>query len=161
VAPGQVTKRDRKAASSQSRKSSPEIVVLSRENAERYEPTQKEICISISDPSAEPARLSPRFVSVLRLWFSDVVETEDPADILFALDHASSISEFFEAASEVDRIVLHCNMGVSRSPAVALGLCDLHGWATAELERKHPGWNRLVRSVMRDYARSDKTRRHA
>jgi predicted protein tyrosine phosphatase len=147
-------KRAKKSDSSRARKPSPEMVVLSRENAERYEPTQREICISISDPSAPPARLSPRFVSVLRLWFSDVVETEDPTDILFALDHASSISEFFEAASEVDRIVLHCNMGISRSPGVALGLCDLNGWATAELERKHPGWNRLVRSVMRQYAKS-------
>ena len=153
--------RGQKSASSQSRKSSPEMVVLSRENAEQYEPTQREICISISDPSAVPARLSPRFVSVLRLWFSDVVETEDPADILFALEHATSISEFLEAASEVDRIVLHCNMGISRSPGVALGLCDLNGWATAELERKHPGWNRLVRGVMREFAKSDKARRHA
>lgn len=152
--------RGRKSASSQSRKPSPEIVVLSRENVEQYEPTQREICISISDPSAEPARLSPKFVSVLRLWFSDVVESGDPGDILFAIDHASSISEFFEAASDVDRIILHCNMGISRSPGVALGLCDLNGWATAELERKHPGWNRLVRSVMREYAKSDKARRH-
>jgi predicted protein tyrosine phosphatase len=137
------------------------MVVLSRENAQQYEPTQREICISISDPSAEPARLSPRFVSVLRLWFSDVVESEDPSDILFALEHATSISAFLDEASEVDRIVLHCNMGISRSPAVALGLCDLNGWATAELERKHPGWNRLVRAVMRQYAKSDKARRHA
>ena len=153
--------RRKKPASSHAAKSSPEMLVLSRENAERYEPTQREICISISDPSAAPARLSPRFVAVLRLWFSDVVESEDPADILFALDHATSISEFFESASEVDRIVLHCNMGISRSPGVALGLCDVNGWATAELERKHPGWNRLVRSVMREYAKSDKARRRA
>ncbi|HJP58756.1 MAG TPA: hypothetical protein VJ865_02105 [Gemmatimonadaceae bacterium] len=154
-------KRGKKSASSELPKSSPEMVVLSRENVEQYEPTKREICISISDPSAAPARLSPRFLSVLRLWFSDVVESEDPADILFALDHATSISEFLEAAPDVDRIVLHCNMGVSRSPGVALGLCDLHGWATAELERKHPGWNRLVRSVMREYAKSEKARRHA
>jgi predicted protein tyrosine phosphatase len=161
VATREVMKRGRKSASSPSRKSSPEIVVLSRENAEQYEPTQREICISISDPSAAPARLSPRFASVLRLWFSDVVESEDPGDILFAIDHATSISKFLEDASEVDRIVLHCNMGISRSPGVALGLCDLRGWATAELERKHPGWNRLVRAVMREYATSDKPRRQA
>jgi hypothetical protein len=40
-------------------------------------------------------------------------------------------------------------MGVSRSPGVALGLCDVRGWATAPLERAHPGWNRLVREVMK------------
>ena len=154
-------KPGKKSASPQPRESAPEMLVLSREKAEQYEPTQREICISISDPSAEPARLSPRFASVLRLWFSDVIESEDPSDILFALEHATSISAFLDGASEVDRIVLHCNMGISRSPGVALGLCDLNGWATAELERKHPGWNRLVRAVMRELAKSDKARRHA
>src|SRR5690349_23473441 len=44
-----------------------------------------------------------------------------------------SIAEFMAGVRDVDRIVLHCNMGMSRSPGVALGLCDLHGWATAEI----------------------------
>lgn len=131
-----------------SRRSNPQLIVLSREEVERYEPRRKEICISISDPYAKPARLSSRFVAVIRMYFSDVMEREDPTDILFEPDHARAIKKFIEAAPEFDRIVLHCNMGISRSPGVALGLCDLNGWATAELERKHPGWNRLVRSVM-------------
>jgi predicted protein tyrosine phosphatase len=125
------------------------VVVLSREDVERYVPSQREICISISDPFAPPAQLSPRFQAVLRLYFTDVVERGDPSDVLFAPEDASAIADFFDTAPEFDRVVLHCNMGISRSPGVALGLCDLNGWATAELERKHPGWNRLVRSVMR------------
>ncbi len=133
-------------------RSAPELVVLSREEVERYEAHIDEICISISDPSAEPARLSPRFTAVLRLAFNDVVERGDPSDILFALEHAGAIADFIERCPNARRIVVHCNMGVSRSPGVALGLCDLHGWATAELERKHPGWNRLVRAVMREAA---------
>ncbi len=132
------------------RRKNPQLIVLSREEVERYEPRRKEICISISDPSARPARLSPRFAAVIRMYFSDVTEPEDPADVLFAAEHAQAIRDFIEAAPDFDRIILHCNMGMSRSPGVALGLCDLHGWATAELERKHPSWNRLVRSVMRD-----------
>jgi len=130
--------------------------VLSREEVERYEPGRREICISISDPFAKPARLSARFQSVLRLYFNDVVERGDPSDILFEIEHAAAITTFLDSAPEFKRLVLHCNMGVSRSPGVALGLCDLKGWATAELERKHPGWNRLVRSVMRDSAKSQK-----
>jgi len=137
-----------------SRKSTPQLVVLSREEVERYEPGRREICISISDPFAKPARLSPRFQSVLRLYFNDVVERGDPSDILFETEHAAAIMTFLDNAPEFNRLVLHCNMGVSRSPGVALGLCDLKGWATAELERKHPGWNRLVRTVMRDSAKS-------
>jgi predicted protein tyrosine phosphatase len=136
------------------RKTNPKLIVLSREEVERYEPGRKEICISISDPYAKPARLSPRFKAVVRMYFSDVTESGDPLDVLFTTDHASAITDFIEGAPDFDRIVLHCNMGISRSPGVALGLCDLNGWATAELERKHPGWNRLVRMVMRESAQS-------
>jgi len=153
MAPREVTKRKRKSSGTAHARRAPDLLVLSREEIERYEPRQKEICISISDPFAHPAQLSKRFESVLRLYFDDVVERGDPADVLFAADHATAIAEFMAGVRDVDRIVLHCNMGMSRSPGVALGLCDLHGWATAELERKHPGWNRLVRSVMRATAK--------
>jgi len=126
----------------------PELVVLSREDVEQYEPASREICISISDPGAAPAGLSPSFVAVLRISFDDVLERGDPTDVLFADDHARAIHDFMDRNADVDRVVLHCNMGVSRSPGVALGLCDVRGWATAALERKHPGWNRLVRGIM-------------
>ena len=123
-------------------------MVLSREEAERYEPRGKEICISISDPDAPPARVSSRFAAVFRLNFDDVIERGEPDDILFAEDHAREITKFLDAWPDAERVMVHCNAGVSRSPGVALWLCDLRGWATAELERSHPGWNRLVRSVL-------------
>jgi len=130
------------------RRQVPEFVVLSREEAELYEPRGKEICISISDPDASPARVSPRFAAVLRLNFNDVIERGEPSDILFAEDHAREIRKFLDAWPKAERVMVHCNAGVSRSPGVALGLCDIRGWATAALERSHPGWNRLVRSVI-------------
>ncbi|GAC1411963.1 MAG: hypothetical protein NVSMB53_08510 [Gemmatimonadaceae bacterium] len=136
----------------------PELVVLSREEAERYEPGPKEICISISDPDAEPADVSPLFRAVLRLHFDDVTERGLPTDILFAPDHARAIVDFLSRWPGAERVMVHCNMGVSRSPGVALGLCDLRGWATAALERSHPGWNRLVRMVMSQSARPAKRR---
>lgn len=128
----------------------PELVVLSREDAETYAPRGREICISISDPDADPARVSPEFAAVLRLFFNDITQMGEPTDILFAREHATAINEFIDEWRGVDRVVVHCNMGVSRSPGVALGLCDLRGWATAALERSHPGWNRLVRTVMNE-----------
>ena len=133
----------------------PQLVVLSREDAESYEPSgSREVCISISDPDAEPARVSPKFASVLRLYFNDITERGEPTDILFAPEHAQSITRFIDGWPSAERIVVHCNMGVSRSPGVALGLCDLRGWATAKLERSHPGWNRLVRTVMKEISSS-------
>jgi len=133
--------------------------VLSRENAESYEPSLKEICISISDPEAQPANISPDFDAVLRLHFDDVTQRGVPSDILFEASHALAINKFLDKWPAAERIVVHCNMGVSRSPGVALGLCDLRGWATAALERSHPGWNRLVRTVMVQSATNVKTGR--
>jgi predicted protein tyrosine phosphatase len=126
----------------------PAFVVLSREDAERYEPREREICISIADPDAEPANLSTDFAGVLRLNFTDIVEMGEPSDVLFSEIHARAIREFIDAWPDARRIVVHCQAGMSRSPGVALGLCDVRGWATAELERSHPGWNRLVRTAL-------------
>jgi predicted protein tyrosine phosphatase len=130
------------------KKQIPEFVVLSREEAERYEPGEREICISIADPDTDAARLSKRFAAVLRLNFTDVVEPEDPSDVIFSGDHARAIRDFIDSWPDAARIVVHCHAGMSRSPGVALGLCDIRGWATAELERSHPGWNRLVRTAL-------------
>src|ERR1700681_3857687 len=137
---------------------SPDLVVLSREDAEFYEPGPNEICISISDPDAPPADVSPQFAAVLRLNFDDVTERGADSDILFAGDHARAIVDFVDLWPDADRLIVHCNMGVSRSPGVALGLCDAHGWATAALERSHPRWNRLVRST-RSHAATHNPRR--
>jgi predicted protein tyrosine phosphatase len=126
----------------------PEFVVLSREDAERYEPRRGEICISIADPDADPAELSRDFAAILRLNFTDITEQGDPSDVLFSEDHARAIREFIDSWPGAPKIVVHCHAGISRSPGVALGLCDIRGWATAELERSHPGWNRLVRTAL-------------
>lgn len=126
----------------------PKFVVLSREDAERYEPRETEICISIADPDADPARLSSDFAAVLRLNFTDIIEQEDPSDVLFSEHHARAIRGFIDSWPNATRIVVHCHAGMSRSPGVALGLCDIRGWATAELERAHPGWNRMVRTAL-------------
>jgi len=147
---GERGKRGAKSEEKATPTRSPEMVVLSREDAESYEPRGREICISISDPDAEPARVSSQFAAVLRLNFNDITQMGEPTDILFARDHATAITEFIDAWPNIERLVVHCNMGVSRSPGVALGLCDLRGWATAEIERSHPGWNRLVRTVMNE-----------
>ena len=125
-----------------------ELRILSREAAERYEPQGVEICISITDPAAPAAQLSPGFAGILRLAFSDIVAIESPADVLFAPAHATAIVEFVEQWPHAERLVVHCHVGVSRSPGVALGLCDRFGWPAGALEESYPFWNRWVRSVL-------------
>jgi predicted protein tyrosine phosphatase len=125
-----------------------ELRILSRDAVERYEPQGVEVCISITDPSAPAAELSPAFAAVLRLAFSDIVAIESPADVLFAPAHAAAIVEFVEHWRHAERLVVHCHVGMSRSPGVALGLCDRFGWPAGALEASYPFWNRWVRQVL-------------
>jgi predicted protein tyrosine phosphatase len=128
-----------------------ELRILSRDAAEQYQPQGVEICISITDPAASPAELSPAFAAVLRLAFSDIVAKETPEDVLFAPDHAAAVVGFMERWRHADRLVVHCHAGVSRSPGMALGLCDRFGWPAAALEESYPFWNRCVREVLVSY----------
>jgi predicted protein tyrosine phosphatase len=125
-----------------------ELRILSREAAERYQPQGLEVCISIADPEVPAAQLSPGFAAVLRLAFSDIVAAETPADVLFAPEHAAAVVDFVNRWRHAERLVVHCHVGASRSPGVALGLCDRYGWPAAELERGYPSWNRWVRQVL-------------
>ena len=131
-----------------------ELCILSREAAERYQPRGLEVCISIADPEVPPARLSPEFAAVLQLAFSDIVAAETPADVLFAPGHAAAVVAFVDRWRHADRLVVHCHVGVSRSPGVALGLCDRYGWPAAELEQGYPSWNRWVRQLLAKHPRS-------
>jgi predicted protein tyrosine phosphatase len=120
--------------------------ILSRIKAEAYEPSGREVCISIRDLDDAEATLSARFVAVLRLAFSDIDEpSADPSEVPFHEDHAKQVTDFVGRWMDVDRIVVHCLAGQSRSPGIALGLCELFSWETGDLEERYPYWNPWVR----------------
>jgi predicted protein tyrosine phosphatase len=97
----------------------------------------------------EPAHLAPGFAAVLRLAFHDIESAMAPEDVMFAPEHAAAVLTFVAGWRHAERIVVHCHAGVSRSPGIALGLCDvLSHPAMAALERAHPQWNRWVREVL-------------
>src|SRR2546422_4337100 len=88
------------------------------------------------------------FLAILRLAFSDIVAAQTEADVLFGSEHAAAILDFVDQWPQAEHLIIHCHVGASRSPGVALGLCDVFGWPTATLERDHPAWNRWVRQVL-------------
>jgi predicted protein tyrosine phosphatase len=109
----------------------PEVVWMSQASAEVYEPGEREVCISIRDPAAPLPDLSPRFIAVLSLEFADDPEPgweERGRSITEA--QADQVIEFVERHVAARRIVVHCLVGVSRSPSLAAGLLVAHGrWA--------------------------------
>ena len=128
----------------------PQILILSEPKAQVYEPTGREVCISVTDDDA-PSRpmLSNRFLAILRLGFSDIDEPgSDPADLLFNEGHAREIVTFVRQWTNVDRIVIHCKAGQSRSPGIAIGLCELFSWDLRDMEERYPFWNPWVRQEL-------------
>ena len=124
----------------------PEVLILSETRARAYEPSGREVCISVTDPGKPEARLSSRFLAILRLAFTDIAEpVEDPWHVVFTPGHATEIVQFIQKWSDVTRVVIHCRAGLSRSPGIAMGLCDLFSWPLGELEREHPLCNKWVR----------------
>jgi predicted protein tyrosine phosphatase len=135
----------------------PELLVLSKAAVMEYEPSSdREICISITDPSAPDVPLSRRFADVLRLAFTDIAApTTFHFDVLFDTTHARAIVEFVDRWPDVDRIVIHCVAGQSRSPGVALALCDRFGLPTSDLQERFPHWNTWVRTQLARCLRQD------
>lgn len=128
----------------------PAVLVLSQTMAERYEPSGREVCISVTDPGKLPARLSTRFAAILRLVFTDITEPIDhPNYIVFDATHAATILHFVRDWPDVDRIVVHCRAGFSRSPGIAIGLTELFEWGPIEpLLTQHALCNHWVRKEL-------------
>jgi len=125
----------------------PQLVVLSEKKATAYQPTGREVCISVTDiDDTQRPRLSQAFVSILHVAFSDIDEPEpDPSFLLFNEVHAKAIVRFVHQWRDVDRIVIHCMAGQSRSPGIAMALCELFDWDLGEMEEQYPWWNPWVR----------------
>ena len=102
------------------------------------------VVISITDPGKRPASI-PRatgFRDILRLQFHDAVPAVDftrPSEIvLMTKDHAESICRFVRLwQTKVETMVVHCEQGMSRSPAVAAAICKVLGGDDREFFREY------------------------
>ena len=127
----------------------PEVLILSEQRARLYEPSGREVCISITNPEGPVPTLSSGFAAILRIAFTDIARPSPFTwDLLFNDEHASQIIDFVREWEGADRIVIHCMAGQSRSPGVAMGLCELFAWDLADLEQRYPLWNTWVREEL-------------
>ena len=116
--------------------------------------------ISITSPGDATARLPDGWAAVLRLEFDDVappfptlIRTGNAKSEIVPFDAslAAQVLAFVEALpSQVNRILVHCKAGISRSPAVAQFLADEYGW---RLRETTDGANPYVLSILHQTAR--------
>lgn len=130
------------------------FTVLSERDAECYRPALRAALISIRDPGRiVPVLPRDAYVAVLEMEFDDATPEECAIGEyeLFSESHAKRIMDFVAThKNEVSEWVVHCYAGYSRSPAIVVALAEwLDPAATKELERRFPGANEHVLSVMR------------
>jgi predicted protein tyrosine phosphatase len=130
------------------------VKVLSRDGAEAFIPPPRAVCISIRDAGDVRADLHPRFAAILDLEFDDVdpvryefLEQAHLECVLFDPRHARAILEFTAQHRDAPLLLVHCNAGVSRSPAVAIGLAG-DASRHAELRTRYPHYNMHVLRVL-------------
>lgn len=101
------------------------------------------VVISIRDPGSPIPCLRPHRLrrAILPLAFDDAVPAADPdGSILMTLEEAQTIWLFVsDHLPYIGAVVVHCEQGVSRSPAVAAGLLLGLGQSAADiLDRYKP-----------------------
>lgn len=101
-------------------------------NVSDYIPNEKSILISIVDDSNLKLDFYNKYINVLKLTIDDI-DTCLIKDIylknyeVFNEIHYKKIINFIELNNNINEIVIHCSLGVSRSPAIGIGLCKYLG----------------------------------
>lgn len=108
------------------------LLFLSQKEAESLPPIKNSAIISITSPDQELAKLHFGWNNVLRLQFHDISKEFDGDEIpdfenkniiklkAFSEDQARTLIDFLNRMDgEVETIIVHCLMGISRSAAVA------------------------------------------
>ncbi len=108
--------------------------VYSRQEIEAIEPhVVSHVIVSIrtpGDPNEVKLPMNEHTKDVLHLQFHDVDRiiqgyNENLEPEMFQPEHAKLIREFVESNKNVERFIVHCDAGWSRSPAVAAAISKM------------------------------------
>lgn len=126
------------------------ILVLPRIDAQRFTYDKPWACISISDSSCDEASIRDgNRVDILKLEFDDIQRIKSGYKRI-NFDQAKSIIEFTDKLwDEIDLLLIHCNAGISRSPACALVISERHQPEHAQLFEKLYSPNDFVVRMLR------------
>ena len=99
--------------------------VRSARNAEFFQSDRPWAAISITAGDEFPALSEVNRVGLLRLVFEDITQPDTPRS--FTSSQAAEILDFVASVwDEADAFLIHCDVGLSRSPAVAAALSRIY-----------------------------------
>ena len=112
------------------------IVVLDKERAKRFECIANWAAISVSSkPDTFPELHTIRRKGLLQLCFDDVSFPHAiPKNLkLFNVDLAQQIIDFVNLHKDnIETLLIHCEAGLSRSPAIAAAISERFGLGSAD-----------------------------
>lgn len=113
------------------------------------------VIISITTTADDQAklRLGTACRGVLRLSFIDADEQrDDQPHVLFGREQARAILDFVtEHRDAIERVVVHCDAGLSRSPAVAAALAVCLGQSDQEFFQRYRPNMRVYRTLLDEH----------
>jgi predicted protein tyrosine phosphatase len=134
--------------------------VYSRHAIEAIEPHDvPHIIVSISTPPDDPANIktNEHTLGLLRLWFFDldqVVEgTEEKDEFLFQAEQAEQILDLVATHPTAEHFIVHCDAGLSRSPACAAAISKIMTGDDASFFRQYYPNRRVYRKILEAHAR--------
>jgi predicted protein tyrosine phosphatase len=135
-----------------------EFFVYSRGAIERVAPHDvPHAIISITSTPDDVARLpgTESCRGVLRLAFLDVDAAPGGDDTgLFSRDQARAVCDFIDMhRAHLVRLIVHCDAGISRSPAIAAGIAVCLGQSDEEFFRRYQPNRRVYRMVIDEWRR--------
>ena len=100
------------------------ISVRSRTEATEFKSEEPWIAISISSHGQWPVLSEANRVGLLQLAFQDI-EFQSRSGAI-SPNQAEEILKFVETHKNVDNILVHCEAGTSRSPAIAAAIANIY-----------------------------------
>lgn len=145
------------------------ILYMSRDAAERHKFNHDDVLISISDCGVDAPDLSSQPLDMLVLAFNDSVTSYDVNELGWKRmdnDDGLKIVEFVLKHENSPNIVVHCNVGESRSKGVALAISKIteriafhvsdRGRITQHQEKEYDFFNRRVyEMILMEHMRRD------
>jgi len=148
------------------------LEILDYDGARNYVPKNKTYAIRIFD-ALQPTPIHPlkendNWVKINEYIFDDIWPTswkEFEKDVylnsmgwdhtrstLFTEETAIKILRDFEKHKDnIEAVLVHCNFGKNRSPAVGIALNEKYDWGIENLKEKYPEYRRYIYETMKKF----------